>query len=64
MDCIIHGVAKSLTQLSNFHFHFKCNPGQAMSNRKGLFIYLFIFWIIYFYRTHYKDDFLIWPWFP
>ena len=22
MDCIIHGVAKSRTQLSNFHFHF------------------------------------------
>ena len=38
MDCIVHGVAKSLTQLSNFHFHFQCNPGQAMSNRKGLFI--------------------------
>ena len=22
MDCIVHGVAKSQTQLSNFHFHF------------------------------------------
>ena len=22
MDGIVHGVAKSLTQLSNFHFHF------------------------------------------
>ena len=22
MDCIIHGVAKSQTQLSDFHFHF------------------------------------------
>ena len=21
MDCIVHGVAKSLTQLSDFHFH-------------------------------------------
>ena len=21
MDCIVHGVAKSRTQLSNFHFH-------------------------------------------
>ena len=21
MDCIVHGVAKSQTQLSNFHFH-------------------------------------------
>ena len=23
MDCIVHGVAKSQTQLSNFHFHFE-----------------------------------------
>ena len=22
MDCIVHGVAKSRTPLSNFHFHF------------------------------------------
>ena len=22
MDCVIHGVAKSQTQLSDFHFHF------------------------------------------
>ena len=22
MDCIVHGVAKSRTQLSNFHFHW------------------------------------------
>ena len=22
MDCIVHGVAKSQTQLSNFHFHW------------------------------------------
>ena len=24
MDCIAHGVAKSWTRLSNFHFHFPC----------------------------------------
>ena len=24
MDCIVHGVAKSWTQLSNFHFTFLC----------------------------------------
>ena len=23
MDCIVHGVAKSQTQLSDFHFHLK-----------------------------------------
>ena len=22
MDCIVHGVAKNRTRLSNFHFHF------------------------------------------
>ena len=24
MDCVVHGVAKSRTQLSDFHFHFSC----------------------------------------
>ena len=24
MDCIVHGVADSWTQLSDFHFHFYC----------------------------------------
>ena len=28
MDCIIHGVAKSRTQLSNFHFHFQLNKNK------------------------------------
>ena len=23
MDCIVHGVAKSQTRMSNFHFHFQ-----------------------------------------
>ena len=32
MDCIVHGVAKSWTQLSNLHFHF--------SGCKGYFIWL------------------------
>ena len=26
MDCTVHGVAKSRTQLSNFHFHFSSLP--------------------------------------
>ena len=26
MDCTVHGVAKSWTRLSNFHFHFQGNP--------------------------------------
>ena len=28
MDCIVHGVAKSWTQLSDFHFHFLKNKGE------------------------------------
>ena len=27
MDCIVHGIAKSLTRLSNFHFYFCYVPG-------------------------------------
>ena len=26
MDCIVHGVAKSQTRLSDFHFHPKASP--------------------------------------
>ena len=26
MDCIVHGVAKSGTLLSDFHFHFSLSP--------------------------------------
>ena len=29
MDCIVHGVAKSQTRLSDFHFHFPQEPGAA-----------------------------------
>ena len=34
MDCIVHGVAKSQTRLSDFHFHptaspYKCREGET-----------------------------------
>ena len=29
MDCMVHGVAKSQTRLSDFHFHFPQEPGAA-----------------------------------
>ena len=32
MDCIVHGVAKSWTQLSNFHFHFDILMAQTVRN--------------------------------
>ena len=28
MDCIVHGVAKSLTRLNDFHFHFWSHTGE------------------------------------
>ena len=30
MDCIVHGVAKSQTQLSDFHFTVSCNYSHFM----------------------------------
>ena len=35
MDHIIHGVAKSQTRLSNFHFHFPQGPGAAHRREHG-----------------------------
>ena len=29
MDCIVHGIAKSQTHLSDFHFHFQRADEQA-----------------------------------
>ena len=26
MDCIVHGISKSWTRLSDFHFHFDLEP--------------------------------------
>ena len=31
MDCIVHGVAKSQTRLSDFHFHFLETEGLVVS---------------------------------
>ena len=33
MDCIIHGVAKSQTQLTDLHFHFGNNDKVNINNR-------------------------------
>ena len=35
MDCIVHGVAKSQTQLSNFHFTFILYMRKLMFNRES-----------------------------
>ena len=34
MDCIVHGVTKSQTRLSNFHFHFTFTHTGVSSSRK------------------------------
>ena len=37
MDCIVHGVAKSRTQLSDFHFHFSiCWESEFCKELKGI----------------------------
>ena len=33
MDCIVHGVAKSWTRLSDFHFHFSCICGENQNTQ-------------------------------
>ena len=35
MDCIVHGVAKSQTGLSDFHFHFPLKQRSAENQRVG-----------------------------
>ena len=45
MDCIVHGVARSQTRLSDFHFHFPCvredfSYFSAFELEHGLFSYL------------------------
>ena len=42
MDCIVHGVRKSQTRLSNFHFHFSLFM---------LIVHMFIFYISCKYNT-------------
>ena len=32
IDCVVHGVAKSRTQLSDFHFHFICEALRGIFN--------------------------------
>ena len=35
MDCIVHGVAKSQTRLSDFHFHWKTREVPSQGLLKG-----------------------------
>ena len=39
LDCIVHGVAKSWTRLSDFHFHFHywCYQGVAINHASAQF---------------------------
>ena len=38
MDCIVHGVAKSHTQLSNFHTNFKKMTGYLTTEQKKMLL--------------------------
>ena len=39
MECIVHGVVKSRTQLSNFHFHLIINTCQQGYSDSGILLY-------------------------
>ena len=41
MDCIVHGVAKNWTQLSNFHFTLRVNSKVAVKGEKARDYYFF-----------------------
>ena len=40
MDCTFHGVAKSRTQLSDFHFHFLFKDFSILSSLRVVSIYI------------------------
>ena len=40
MGCIVHGVAKSPTLLSDFHFHFQHNSKVSILQRSAFFMVL------------------------
>ena len=63
-DCIVHGVSKSWTQLSDFHFHtflcMKCSLGifnflEEISSHSHSFVFL------YFFALLTEEDFLLSP---
>ena len=41
MDCIVHGVAKSQTGLSDFHLHFQTSLDELVSLRNSVYIIAF-----------------------
>ena len=38
VDCIVHGVTKSQTRLSNFHFHFQSHPQKEVPHHNSGFM--------------------------
>ena len=44
MDCIVHGVTKSQTRLSNFHFHFTFTIGEKTWGQKVEIIVTYIYY--------------------
>ena len=62
MDCIVHGVSKSWTQLSDFHFHtflcMKCSLGifnflEEISSLSHSIVFLYFFFIVHLRRLSY-----------
>ena len=55
MDCIVHGVAKSQTQLSNFHFGTRSN----ISGLRGWFFGVFFFFEMFIEMLTFKETMTI-----
>ena len=55
MDCIVHGVAKSRTQLRDFPFHFSLSPEYFSSNYFFDFFFTFIFSVFSFQNFQYSN---------
>ena len=60
MDCIVHGVAKSRTRLSDFHFHFIGARGWGQVGLWSPFFvfFCFLFLLLLFFKET-EDSFML-----
>ena len=50
MDCIVRGVAKNRTRLSNFHFHYtKEDQSNGDVDSRSIFFFFFTRWQIFYH---------------
>ena len=61
MDCVVHGVAKSRTRLSNFHFQFYTSLIGQEKERRHLFLSGDIQSESFIPERHPNTSFFFWP---